>query len=522
MKDKKFKCELRFLAGTGNILTVYTVGKDGSETELFGRKVSDLCVFHLENGKMVRTGRIDFGYRFSLEHGECFSFEVQSPSFIRGRGTKTAVELAANHFLFIHGDTLYMAEGVAGYRAENFVKKGSTLNKEEPAFFATARIDCEEYFTALKIKQSRTVVYMQDFMRRFESGVLRALSPENEPPASDEQLKVATQKASDVLHAMYAFSDFWEHVKASRVVTLCNQLQPIAMEDSSLEQQLKDQRFLTNLLVDYLRGKDYMALYNFGQPGLPQVSPQEAAKLLSFDKIKQRLNTLADEGLIGCWMPEDSDEYVSFNVWDRKRRQEVIFYPLEKNGVTSLRNRIHISPNIPKKWRPDAGALAEYLWKACDKNDFLTVNEIVLVWHGDADGGVEDPERDRLADDYGDDYAYFTAMDGEDKLAVTWSARGIVVINCGNVYNVAHEIAMEDKRDGIPGYLGTDYIREVLKSIIQTLRQLMFATNIVVTSKEYPELDGTNEDVDKAVIAYTDEAYERGCNEPYQDVFPNI
>ena len=93
----KYKCELRFLVGTGTVLTAYKVEKDGSTTQLFGQEVSALRTFHMEGENLVLTGLLRFGYAFSCEHGDLVSFEVSAPSFIRARSTKPVDEVAVKH-----------------------------------------------------------------------------------------------------------------------------------------------------------------------------------------------------------------------------------------------------------------------------------------------------------------------------------------------------------------------------------------------------------------------------------------
>lgn len=57
----KYKCELRFLVGTGPVLPAYKVEKDGSTTQLFGQEVSALRTFHMEGENLVLTGWLRFG-----------------------------------------------------------------------------------------------------------------------------------------------------------------------------------------------------------------------------------------------------------------------------------------------------------------------------------------------------------------------------------------------------------------------------------------------------------------------------
>ena len=174
----KYKCELRFLVGTGTVLTAYKVEKDGSTTQLFGQEVSALRTFHMEGENLVLTGLLRFGYAFSCEHGDLVSFEVSAPSFIRARSTKPVDEVAVKHKLFIYDGFLYMSEDIADYEANAFTKKGDYLDKEHPyrfSFRASAYIDCSERFGALGIASHRNVAYLQLYLYSFREAVQKAL-----------------------------------------------------------------------------------------------------------------------------------------------------------------------------------------------------------------------------------------------------------------------------------------------------------------------------------------------------------
>lgn len=353
----KYKCELRFLVGTGTVLTAYKVEKDGSTTQLFGQEVSALRTFHMEGENLVLTGLLRFGYAFSCEHGDLVSFEVSAPSFIRARSTKPVDEVAVKHKLFIYDGFLYMSEDIADYEANAFTKKGDYLDKEHPyrfSFRASAYIDCSERFGALGIASHRNVAYLQLYLYSFREAVQKALCP-GETPASDEQLQMAARNASNILHAMYTFSEFWEHAKAEEIVELCNRLPA----ETAVE-----------TLTEYLSGKSYTALYDFGKPTADEKKNggKVESKQLTLEVIKQRLNELAAAGSIEDWHPEEADakDTLLFYVWDANEDRTVEFYPLEKNGLESLKDRIHISKNIPEEWRPDRDALAEYLWNVCE------------------------------------------------------------------------------------------------------------------------------------------------------------
>lgn len=238
------------------------------------------------------------------------------------------------------------------------------------------------------------------------------------------------------------------------------------------------------------------------------------AKQLSIEEIKKRVAKLAEERAVE-WTPAEADAE-SFTIWDEGEEVETTFYPLERNGLDSLRSRIHVSQAIPEKWKPDAKAMAEYLWKYCDRNAFLTVNEIVFVWTGTDDD--YDPERTRLATEYNDEYAYFAAEDSGNMFSSTWRDRGIIIVNCGNVYDAAKSIANDDKAAGMATYLKSDYIREVICSTLETLRCLQFM-NPIMTAKDYPELAESEEAQQFAANKYANDTYDLSCNATAPIVF---
>ena len=46
-----------------------------------------------------------------------------------------------------------------------------------------------------------------------------------------------------------------------------------------------------------------------------------------------------------------------------------------------MKNRTHISPEIPSLLQPDIDALTDYLWTHMDHNAFLTLNGLWFVWN---------------------------------------------------------------------------------------------------------------------------------------------
>lgn len=155
---------------------------------------------------------------------------------------------------------------------------------------------------------------------------------------------------------------------------------------------------------------------------------------------------------------------------------------LSNMSASALAGLIHISSAIPKEFLPDKAILAEYLWNNCDRNAFITLNELVVIWD---DGGYScDPELERLADDYGDEYAKELAC---DYLGQLWNERNIVVINIGNIVETAKEISEENK-DTYDSYFSFE--NQVLQGFLQTaiheLRHLQMETNIFLPEEEYP------------------------------------
>lgn len=76
---------------------------------------------------------------------------------------------------------------------------------------------------------------------------------------------------------------------------------------------------------------------------------------------------------------ESSDEK-GLIVWDDEDAKLLPVHFLEAMTVDDLVQRIHISSDIPEWCRADRKALAEYLWKTCDHNAFITLEEVVVVW----------------------------------------------------------------------------------------------------------------------------------------------
>jgi hypothetical protein len=241
------------------------------------------------------------------------------------------------------------------------------------------------------------------------------------------------------------------------------------------------------------------------------------AKQLSIEEIKKRVAKLAEERAVE-WTPAEADAE-SFTIWDEGEEVETTFYPLERNGLDSLRSRIHVSQAIPEKWKPDAKAMAEYLWKYCDRNAFLTVNEIVFVWTGTDDD--YDPERTRLAAEHNDEFAYFAAEDFGDKFSSAWRDRGIIIVNCGNVYDAAKELADDDKTAGMAAYLGSAYIREVICSTLEALRCLQLM-NPIMPAEDYPELAESEDAQQFAANKFAEDTYALSCDATAPIVFKNL
>lgn len=218
----------------------------------------------------------------------------------------------------------------------------------------------------------------------------------------------------------------------------------------------------------------------------------------------------------------ESSDNKGFVVWDDEDAKLLPVHFPEAMTVDDLVQRIHISSDMPEWCRADRKALAEYLWKTCDHNAFITLNEVVVVWSQPDDAGTymssdfEDEQRKRLREEYSDEYAYEI---GEGVLGQLWFERNTVMINMGEIVRTADEIATEnaDVVDIDPFFSFENQVQTgFLTTVLHELRHLQMDTNIFLPEDTYPlELASEN-----AVEEYCREAFEA---HPINDgILPNI
>ena len=209
-------------------------------------------------------------------------------------------------------------------------------------------------------------------------------------------------------------------------------------------------------------------------------------------------------------------------VWDDEAAKLLPVHFPEAMMVDDLVQRIHISSDIPKCYRADKKALAEYLWNTCDHNAFITLNEVVVVWSQPDDVGIymssdfEDEQRKRLYEEYSDECAIEI---GDGVFGQLWFERNTAVINMGEIVRAANEVAAQntDLVDIDPFFSFENQVQTgFLTTVLHELRHLQMDTNIFLPEDTYP-LELASE---SAVEEYCREAFE---DHPINDgILPNI
>lgn len=197
-------------------------------------------------------------------------------------------------------------------------------------------------------------------------------------------------------------------------------------------------------------------------------------------------------------------------VWDNEDAKMLPFHFPEAMTPRSLAERIFVSSDIPPMFQINKDALAEYLWETCDRNAFITLDELVVIWSEPCDedtfGPAEftDSGSEHLYDNLGDEYAYEI---GQGVLGQLWWERNVVVVNMGEIVRASEEIARdnEDVAD-IDSWFSMEnqVLTGLLTTAIHELRHLQMDTNILLPEDVYP-LHLSSED---AVEEYCREAFE--------------
>lgn len=207
-------------------------------------------------------------------------------------------------------------------------------------------------------------------------------------------------------------------------------------------------------------------------------------------------------------------------VWDEDDAKLIPFRFPESISPKTLAEQIFISQDIPEKFQIDRSILADYLWNSCDRNTFITLDEVVVIW-----SEPEDPENfDRpdfvdagikhLYDKFGDEYAFELS---EDLLGQHWFERNTVVVNMGEIVRTAEHIAQENNEFGSSYFsLENQTLVGFLTTVLHELRHLYMDGNIILPEDIYP-LSLCSEE---AVEAYCREAFENSRIQP--EIMPNL
>lgn len=239
--------------------------------------------------------------------------------------------------------------------------------------------------------------------------------------------------------------------------------------------------------------------------------PEYSSKLLSKEYI---LNSISE--IDSLTLEESREDEVI--VWDDEDAKIIPFHFLENLTPSKLANLIYVSQDIPERYQVDKNVLAEYLWNTCDKNAFITLDQMVVIWSEADDPVTFDPsdfvdsETKRLYTELGDEYAYEIGCGVLGKL---WFERNIVVINMGEIVRTSEDIANENQDICDPYFSVKNQVYVgFLSTAIHELRHLQMDTNIILPEDTYP-LNLASED---EVEAYCQYVFENSIGD--SDVFP--
>ena len=141
-----------------------------------------------------------------------------------------------------------------------------------------------------------------------------------------------------------------------------------------------------------------------------------------------------------------------------------------------LRALIHVLPDIPAALRPDADALAEYLWEVMDRNAFLTLGGLWYVY--------SDAQYAQIARFHGYDEA--VTLPDHDAKGCMWFARQVCIVD---VRRIEQYLARKNPN---PDFDPLGYLRrDVVVTTLHELRHVMLDTNPVLPIDDYPLELGT-------------------------------
>lgn len=207
-------------------------------------------------------------------------------------------------------------------------------------------------------------------------------------------------------------------------------------------------------------------------------------------------------------------------LWDDEAAKTIPVHFIERLSPSALSRLIHISSDIPSAYQIDKTVLAQYLLDACDKNAFITLEEMVVIWSEPDEPDTFDPsdfvdeQSKRLYEKYYDDYAYEI---GSGCLGQLWFERNTVMINMGEIVRTAAAIAKENS-DLFDPYFSFERQVEIgfLTTAIHELRHLQMDTNVFLPEDDYPLELGSEEAVEEYCRSAFESVYAR------QEIFPNL
>ena len=177
-------------------------------------------------------------------------------------------------------------------------------------------------------------------------------------------------------------------------------------------------------------------------------------------------------------------------VWDDKDCKTVLFRFLETMDVEALSDLICVSKDIPDECQVDKRALAEYLWSFCDRNAFITLDKLVVIWSEPDDVDTLEPsdfvDEQLLAlyEEYSDEYAFEI---GQGVLGQLWFERNVAVVNMGEIVRAAREIEQENSDLGDSWFSFENQVEiGFLTTVIHELRHLQLDTNFLLPEDTYP------------------------------------
>ena len=187
-------------------------------------------------------------------------------------------------------------------------------------------------------------------------------------------------------------------------------------------------------------------------------------------------------------------------VWDNEDAKNLSFHFLEEYTASDLASRIHISKDIPQQFQVDRKALADYLWNVFDRNGFITLEELVILWSEPEEPDTYEPsdfidfERQRLYEEYSDEYAFEI---GDGYLGQEWFERNIAFINMGEIVRCCREVAEENKDLSDPWFsFENQVVTALLTTAIHELRHIQMDTNILLPEEVYPTYLASEEAVE--------------------------